>query len=164
VQKIKMKMEKDITIREAYDEFIRKCKVKNYSSYTIKYYHNTIHSFGSFCDLDSPVNIIDEDLINQFILHLQEQDIKEYTVASYIKGIRAIVYFFIEKEYIDEFKVSLTRAEKALKEVYTDSELEILLKKAQLKKMQFHRVSELGNDQLSSGNRSKTEEPAIFKN
>lgn len=137
MQKIKMKMAQGFTIREAFDEFIRKCKVKNYSSYTIKYYHNTINAFSIFCSLDSPVNVINEDLINQFTLHLQEQDIKEYTVASYIKGIRTIVYFFIQKEYIDEFKVSLPKADKALKEVYTDRELEVLLKKPNIKKCRF---------------------------
>lgn len=101
MQKIRMKVENDITIRQAYEEFIRRCKVKNYSPYTIKYYNTNIHIFGLFCDLDSSISIINEDLINQYVLHLQEQKIKDYTVSSYMKALRAILYFFMQKDYIE---------------------------------------------------------------
>jgi hypothetical protein len=65
MQKIRMKRDKDITIRDACEEFVRRRKVKNYSPYTIKYYNTNIHIFGLFCDLDLPIPVINEDLINQ---------------------------------------------------------------------------------------------------
>jgi integrase/recombinase XerD len=132
-----MKMEKDITIRQGYEEFKRRCKVKNYSPYTLKYYENNINVFGLFCDLDSPIAVIDEDLINQYVLHLQEQNIKDYTVSSYMKAIRAVLYFFMQKDYIEDFKVTIPKADRELKEIYTDTELKILLKKPNLKKSSF---------------------------
>lgn len=155
--KIRMKVEKDISIKEGYDEFLRRCKVKNYSPYTIKYYNNNIHVFSLFCGLDNSIVIINEDLINKYILYLQEKNIKEYTIASYTKAIRTIVYFFMQKEYIDEFKVSIPRAEKELKDIYTDSELKILLKKPNLKKCSFveYRTWAITNYFIATGQRLK---------
>ncbi|QOX62594.1 tyrosine-type recombinase/integrase [Anoxybacterium hadale] len=157
MQKIKLKMEKDVTIRQAYEEFIRRCKVKNYSPYTLKYYENNINVFGLFCDLDSPITIIDEDLINQYVLHLQEQNIKDYTVSSYMKAIRAVLYFFMQKDYIEDFKVTIPKADRELKEIYTDTELKILLKKPNLKKSSFveYRTWVMINYLIATGQRLK---------
>lgn len=157
MQKIRMKVENDITIRQAYEEFIRRCKVKNYSPYTIKYYNTNIHIFGLFCDLDSSISIINEDLINQYVLHLQEQKIKDYTVSSYIKALRAILYFFMQKDYIEDFKVTIPKADKEIKSIYTDAELAILLKKPNLKKRGFveYRTWVMINYLIATGQRLK---------
>lgn len=151
MEKIGMKMTKDITIREAYEEFIRRCKVKNYSPYTIKYYNNNINVFSLFCNLDSPISVISEDL------HLQEQNIKDYTVSSYMKAIRAVLYFFMQKDYIEDFKVTIPKAEKELKSIYTDTELATLLKKPNLKKCSFveYRSWVMINYLIATGQRLK---------
>ena len=157
MEKIGMKKAKDITIKEGYEEFIRRCKVNNYSPYTIKYYNNNMNIFGLFCDLDSPITVINEDLINQYVLYLQEQKIKDYTVSSYMKALRAVLYFFMQKDYIDEFKVTVPKADKELKSIYSDVELAILLKKPNLKKCSFveYRTWVMVNYLIATGQRLK---------
>ncbi|HWQ76669.1 MAG TPA: tyrosine-type recombinase/integrase [Syntrophomonas sp.] len=149
--------QKDITIRKGCDEFIRRCQVKNYSKYTIKYYHNNIHCFGLFVDLDSPITVVDEDLINQYTLYLQEREIVEDTVASYIKAMRAVLYFFMQKEYIPVFRVHVPKTDEKLKETYTDKELFILQKKPNIKKCRFEefRTWAMINYLLATGQRLK---------
>ena len=80
------------------------------------------------------------------------------TVNSYLRGMRAILYFAMEREYVSQFKVKLIKAEKSIKETYTDSELEKLLKKPPIKNGDFteYRNWVMINYLLGTGNRSRT--------
>lgn len=166
MQKIRMKQKKGMTIGQGVEEFIRKCKVKNYSKYTIKYYDNNIHVFSLFCSLDNEIEVITEDLVNQYILYLQEDlDIRDYTVMSYVKAIRTLFYFFMKRDYIDEFKIPLPKADKELKEVYTEDELKALLKKPNTKKCGFfeYRNWVISNYLIATGQRLRNIEHLKIK-
>ena len=80
------------------------------------------------------------------------------TVQTYIKGLRAIFYYFMQNEWMNEFKITLPQAEETIKEVYTDYEVQQLIRKPNLKTCDF---SELRNWVmvcyfLSTGNRLST--------
>ncbi|WP_143423082.1 hypothetical protein [Halarsenatibacter silvermanii] len=58
------------------------------------------------------------------------KDISSSSVNNYLRTIRRFLYYSMEMGYIKEdFKVSLIKAEKKVKETYSNAELERLLEK-----------------------------------
>src|SRR5690606_38522819 len=84
------------------------------------------------------VKSITKDVVGDYILYLKEDDnINDVTINTYLRGLRAILYYFMRLGYMDNFKIQLIKAEKKAKQVYTDEELEILLTKPNMKKCSF---------------------------
>lgn len=89
---------------------------------------------------DKLISDISEKDINDFILHLREfnPQIRNTTINTYLRGIRSLLYDFMENEYIPKrFKVTLLPERKIPKVIYTDTELIKLLKKPNIKKCTF---------------------------
>lgn len=63
-----MNKSKNLSVNDAYDLFIRKCRVKNLSQASIVSYENKIHPFVDYCDggLISAVTI---DTVDGFTNH-----------------------------------------------------------------------------------------------
>lgn len=147
------------TIEQAFEEFIKYGTIKNLSNHTLSYYQRTFDKFINFIGEDKPTNIITSDLMGDYILYLKADDnINDITINTHIRGMRAILYYFMRLGYMDKFKIQLIKAEKPIKETYTDSELEILLKKPNLRKCRFteYRDYVVINYLLATGNRIST--------
>lgn len=127
----------DKTFKEGYTEFITYCKVKNLSEHTIKYYEQCFNSFVSANSENILLKDIKRKTVDRYILLLQEKGISSTSINTYIRGMRAILYYLMKLEYFEEFKINTIRAEKKIKEIYTDAELKILLEKPDIKKCSF---------------------------
>lgn len=158
MQKIKMENKKERTIKEGYTEFQKYCQVRNYSNYTIKHYDNTIHSLELFYSLDNDISTITEELVNDYIMFLLDKNLAGRTLATYIGSLRTIIYYFIKKDYIVAFKIMKPKFDQPIKEVYTDVELALLLKKPNVEKCGFteYRNWVIVNYLLSTGQRRNT--------
>jgi integrase/recombinase XerD len=127
------------TVEEGFREFIQSCKIKNLSPYTITSYELHFKRFKEFLD-KSRIIILDEiskDLLNKYIMHLKGELQNPISVNTYLRTARAFLYFCMKLGYLKDFKVELIKAEKKIKETYTNSELKLLLKKPNLKKDSF---------------------------
>ncbi|HEY9062856.1 MAG TPA: tyrosine-type recombinase/integrase [Pseudobacteroides sp.] len=128
------------TIEAGYKEFINTCKVKNLSEKTIIYYNAYMNKFMAFLKQDNITLIkdINKDLINTYIIHLKglgnQNDI---SINTAIRAVRAIIYFFQGLGYCNSFKINLIKANKTIKETYTEHELKLLLDKPDFKKCDF---------------------------
>jgi len=148
------------TVEEAFAQFIQTKRVLNSSPETIKYYHYVFKYFAEFFDVGRRCDEVSQDTILEYLDYLMEEkpDIAPKTVQTYIKGLRAIFYYFMENEWVAEFKITLPKAEDTIKEVYTDYEVKQLIKKPDLKTCTF---ADLRNWAmvcyfLSTGNRLST--------
>ena len=139
------------------EEFLLSCKVRNLSEHTIAHYERHLKMFFDYCG-DIPASDLTKDLYEGYIHCCQEKGIKDVTVQTYVKVIRTFYYFCMEKAYIPAFSLSVPKAEKELKEVYTDEELLALLKKPDMKKANFaeYRMWVIINYVLATGNRIHT--------
>lgn len=158
MRKMKLETSLKVTIKDGYDEFKRYCEARNYSKYTIKHYDNTIHVFELFYPLDNQIDTIDEELIEEFTRHLQKKGLAGKTVATYIGSMRTILYFFMRKEYMQSFHIVKPKYDKPLKEIYTDAELRLLLKKPNIKQCGFaeYRNWVIVNYFIATGQRKNT--------
>ena len=158
MKKIEMKKNTEITVGEAFDLFLRKCKIKNLSDYTILAYQKKLAEFIEMMGADTPVSDIDSNAIDDYILELRERDISDVTIATLMRHLRAFVYYCQECGYIKNFKVTVPRAEKKIKETYTNEELEVLLSSPDTNKCSFseYKTWVFENYLLGTGNRLST--------
>ena len=149
-----------ITLQSLFDKFIAYKKIQNLSGESIEYYDECFRFFTEYCDPALPCAEISKDICLGYIQHLQETrpNLKSTTINTYLRAVRAILYFGMEQGYLPRFKLELIKSDKELKETYSDEELTRLLKKPDIKKCGFaeYRNWVLVNYLLATGNRLST--------
>ena len=148
------------TLEEAFDHMVQTKRAMNASEETIKHYQCAFKYFTEFFDKGRRCEEVSHDTILEYLAYIEEEkpDIAPKTVQTYIKGLRTILYFMMANGWMAEFKITLPRAEETIKEVYTDYEVQQLIKKPNLKTCTF---AELRNWTmvcyfLATGNRLST--------
>ena len=127
-----------LSIREAYEQFERKAKVRNMSENTLKTYGYHMDSFCSFTDGEQPVSNISEKMLDEYTLFLKnERKIKDITMDSYLRTMRNFLHFCMDNGWVERFKITMPKYEKRIKQTYSDDELRRLLKKPDMKKCTF---------------------------
>ena len=149
-----------MTIDSAFEQFIRTKRNQNLSEESIYYYYNVKKFFVEFFSGKNYCSSITVDTIEDYKAYLSEKEtpLSSVSINTYLRGLRAILYFFMEREYMPKFKISLIKQEKKIKETYTDAELKLLLAKPDIKKCDFseYRNWAISNYLLATGNRLST--------
>lgn len=149
-----------LTVKEVFEAFLKKLKVSNVSNYTIIYYKDTLSYFIEYIGADTISKLITNEMIEDYIIYLKDKrQIKDITINSYLRAIRAFIKFGQERNNIDkQIKVKMIKTEKQIKENYSDQELEILLKKPDKKSCTFTEFKTWAfvNYLLGTGNRITT--------
>lgn len=148
------------TVKEVFDEFIDYGIIKNLIDETIGWYRMQYSIFQQFLKNDElDISEISYQTVSDYILYLRKKGTcNEMTVNSYLKGIRAFLYYAMEKEYLTPFKIKIPKANKKIKETYSDDELKVLLKKPNMKESTFneYKMWVFINYLLGTGNRIST--------
>lgn len=147
-----------LTIKEGYELFINHCKVRNLRPDSIKHYEEVIKSIRKHIPDETLISTINKETVDKFILDVQATGVSENTVYCYTRDLRTILNYFMSKDYLPKFKVNLPKISQKQVETYTDTELEKLLVKPDLKKCRFtyYRSWVITNFLLSTGIRSKS--------
>ncbi len=172
---MKLSMQANIqtkTLSDGFNDFVIYKKSNNVSESTLRDYKNIISIFIDFYGANSLCVNINEETVQKYICWLQTKPKKqnntkekkeiEYlssaTIATYIRHLRAVLNYFMKKGYTPMFSVSIPKFEKEVKDAYTPSELELLLKKPNLKTCSFseYRNWVMTNYFLSTANRLET--------
>ena len=115
--------------------------------------------FYEFIDKNEPITAITKDTIDDYILFLRENtQANDITINSYLRSVRAFLYYCMKCNNIPTFKISLIKAEKKIKETYTDDELQRLLTKPDVNTCSFscYKTWVFENYLLGTGNRIST--------
>lgn len=155
-QAITMSKTASMTVDGAFELFIRKCKVKNLSENSINSYWQKTIIFKDFVGHETDISTITENTVDDYILYLRDNTkANEITVNSYLRSVRAFLYYCMECNYLERFVVHLTKVEKKIKETYTDDELERLLARPDIGKCSFTEFKTwvFENYLLATGNR-----------
>ncbi|MDF2675276.1 MAG: phage integrase family protein, partial [Clostridiales bacterium] len=126
------------TFNDTLTEFIRYCSLSNLSQRTIEFYEETLQFFSRFIsNVDFKLNIVNKSIIEEYTMSLKASGIKNVSINTRLRGVRAFTYWCIERGYIKPFKINLVKQEEIIKETYTDDEIKILLVKPDIKKCSF---------------------------
>lgn len=161
MQKLSFKDTTNLTVSQAFEDFIENCQIKNLREETIKLYKLHFSLFNRFLGNDVLfISEITSHTIGQFILELRSDrhHCNAVTINSYLRGVRVFLYYCMEMDYLPQFKIPIPKVDKKLKETYTDTELSVLLKKPDLKACNFseYKIWVFSNYLLATGNRIST--------
>ncbi|MCM1526700.1 MAG: tyrosine-type recombinase/integrase [Bacteroides sp.] len=159
MEKILMSKKSNLSIEDAFELFIRKCKIKNLTDLSISSYEKKMVHFYEFVDKSDPIESVTKDTVDDYILWLKENTAaNDISINSYLRSVRAFLYFCMENKYIPTFKIQLIKAEKKIKETYTNEELIKLLEKPDVDNCSFsiYKTWTFENYLLATGNRIST--------
>ena len=149
-----------VSLQALFEKFILFKQVRNLSEESLVYYRNCYNFFAEFFGEKRPCSDFTEDIYYQYIMHLKQTrpNLKDVTLNSYLRGLRVILYYAMDLGYLPRIKLDMMKAEKEIKETYTDEELSLLLKKPNVKKCDFteYRNWVVVNYLLATGNRAST--------
>ena len=136
--KIKMTIENGLTFEEGCEEYILDCKSRNLREGTIRHYRDTVMQMKKYIGSDTLVKDMTVETFNDFIVELRENSsLNDQSLNTYARDLKTIMRFFMKREYIPYFKIEVPKADKQPIETYTDRELQVLLKKPNLKHCTF---------------------------
>lgn len=150
---------KEKTFSEGYTEFLGYCKARNLRPATIKHYNDIINNLWyKYRAPQEPIKTINKNVVNGFIEFCKNRGQKDVTVNTNLRGIRAVLYYFMTLGYCEDFKISELKFDKEPIETYTDEEIRILLIKPDLTKCRFteYRTWVACNFMLATGARLST--------
>lgn len=133
------KIKQDKTFQKGFEEFILYCRAKNLRETTIKHYKTIMrHVVYKFFKPTTKIKTITPETIQQFIIFLKTNTKENQTsINTAVITLRAILYYFMKLDYMEDFKIHSLKVDKKVIETYTDAELQLLLKKPNIKNCTF---------------------------
>jgi len=153
-----MEQSQEMSFDKAFEEFLTFCKTKNLSEATLRNYRLQFRTLSTYVDTSSPVSAIDQNFVQSYILHLQGKMHNPETINTALRTFRVLVNYWTSLKYCQSIKFKLLKTETKIKEVYTDAELQLLLKKPDIKKSSFteYRTWVVVNFLIATGCRLRT--------
>lgn len=124
---------------EIVNQFFNEKQAEGCSPATLKTYKFHLGRFERIM-LDkekTEINLITKDDYNYFINTLRNTGISDATVNSYCLTIRCFLKYCFTNKYMKEFSCKVPKYQTKIKKIYTETELEKLLKKPNLEQCTF---------------------------
>ena len=147
------------TFKDGCEDYLLDCKARNLREGTLKHYTDVMKQLYKYIPEDTPITDMNADTFKQFIIEMRERpDINSQSLNTYSRDLKTLMYFFMRQEYIPTVKLNVPKVDKTPIETYSDSELQRLLKKPNLKQCSFteYKMWVVTNFLLSTGVRQKS--------
>ena len=147
-----------VTLNQAFDEFITEKEARNLSAATIRNYKESYAAFHAFNRYDYLEDINAQSFFT-WIKAMKDNNLKPASINHYLRDCRAFFYWCMDEErgYLKQFKISTIESQEEQLKFFTDDELMRLLKKPH-KDDSFvdWRMWAIVNWVLGTGNRAST--------
>lgn len=137
MHKLKMKATRGLTFEEGCNKYLEYCRQRNLRQGTINHYRQSYVQFFKFFEPDTPIEEIDEDAYKRYVLHLRSTLNNDVSINSYLRDFITTMHYLMNEGYIPHFKMQSIKVDKNHIETYNEQELQLLLKKPNLKKCSF---------------------------
>lgn len=164
MKKLAMKRSHDLTFEEGCHMYLDYCKARNLREGTIKHYKEILKSIYRYIEPTISINSFDKETMNNFIIDMKNNlDVKDTALYTYARDLKILMYFFMDKQLMETFKIRLMKVDKEPIECYSDNELSILLKKPNIKQCSFSEFKTwvIINFLLLTGIRMNSRKPQI---
>ena len=132
-----MRVKNTLTFSEACDKYLDYCRLRNLREGTLNHYRQSYRQFFRFFPEDLPLTEINEEYYKNYVLYLKETLHNDVSINSYLRDLIALFHYLMNEGLIPHFKMTAIKVDKTNVETYTEEELELLLKKPNLKKCSF---------------------------
>ena len=137
MHKLKMKASRGLTFEEGCNKYLEYCRQRNLRQGTINHYRQSYVQFFKFFEPDTPIEEIDEDAYKRYVLHLRSTLNNDVSINSYLRDFITTMHYLMNEGYILSYKMQSIKVDKSHIETYNEQELQLLLKKPNLKKCSF---------------------------
>lgn len=94
------------SIKMAFELFQKQNQLKNLSQGTIEFYSAKSRCFFNFLgDTEQPIDSITEATVVDYIFHLKEKQLHDTTINTYLRMVRAFLYWCMDKGYLERFSI-----------------------------------------------------------
>ena len=125
-----------MTIEEAFKYFLFAKTAQGLTKKTIQGYRDHCHCISKYLDTSMELAQLKKEDTQQMIASMRESGLATNTIASYVRIFKVFLSWAKEEGFCS-LTIPKYKTEETIKEVYSDDELKILLKKPNLKKVSF---------------------------
>ena len=126
-----------ITLKEGCEKHCESCKQRNLRDATIKHYRESYKVFYRYYGEDMPLSQMTQSKYNEFSAYLRTITNSDISIRNYQRNLITVLLFLMREGYLSEFKMQTVKADRNSVETYTDDEMQILLKKPNIKNCSF---------------------------
>ena len=126
-----------MTFKEGCEMYLLDCRQRNLREGTIRHYRQSFLRFSRYFDDDMPLDKVDQDAYNTYVLQLCDELDNSVSINSYLRDLITVMHFWMDRGYVSRFKMKAIRVDQRAIETYTEEELAVLLKKPDIKKCGF---------------------------
>ena len=137
MHKLKMKATRGLTFEEGCNKYLEYCRQRNLRQGTINHYRQSYVQFFKFFEPDTPIEEINEDAYKRYVLHLRSTLNNDVSINSYLRDFITTMHYLMNEGYIQRYKMQTIKVDKSHIETYNEQELQLLLKKPNIKKCSF---------------------------
>ena len=137
MKKLSMISQVSITFEQGCDRYILNCKQRNLREATINHYRQSYTQFYKYFDRNMLLSEISEQTYKDYVVHLCSIIENDVSVNSYLRDLITTIHFWMNEGFVPYFKMQAIKVDKHNIEIYSDSELKILLQKPDLKRCKF---------------------------
>ena len=138
--KMKSSICSDITLNNAAEMYLDRCRAENLSEASITTYRRKWKRFLAAFGIE-PVSYITKDRFEGWKSTIVADDsIKDHTKASIIRHARTLMYYCMDEGYIDAYHIRQIKVEEMQKPVFSDDELSDLLQMPRTKSFPLFRT------------------------
>ena len=141
MRKLRMVTESGVTLKEGCDKYLDNCRIRNLRLHTIRHYEQSYLKLFSFFDKDMPLKNFTSTSYHSYLKWLQDTLTNDITINAYLRDLITTIHFLQKEEYVENFKMQTIKVDKHNIETYTEEELQLLLKKPNIKKCNFTEYS-----------------------
>lgn len=127
-EKISMDELNNRSFRETFEDFVISKRAIGVEDVTVRNYYDRLKMISIYLDIDRPLKEITKRDIEKVISQLRDRGIKHNTLATYVRFLQTF-YNWCSMENLVYLKIPNIKERDTVKEVYTDEELRILLKR-----------------------------------
>lgn len=144
------------TLTEAEGLFLQHCRIRNLNKSTLSYYEEDIGYFSKCMPEIVYVDEINRDVVETFLGRELDNGKKVSSLNTRLRGLRVFLRFCAEREYMEPVAVELMKEDDNVKEPYTDTEIERLIKRPASDRWVEWRNWAIVNYLVGTGNRAST--------
>lgn len=137
MKKLTMKATSSLTFKEGCEMYLENCRQRNLREGTINHYKQSYTRFYKYFDPELPIESIDGKAYKDYIMHLKSTLTNDVSINSYLRDFITTMHFLMNEGYIPYFKMQAIKVDKNHIETYTEDELQLLLKKPNIRKCKF---------------------------
>lgn len=145
------------TVEETFEDFIISRKAKGLSDKTLVTYNQHLRAIKHHLDIDIPIGDLTKADLENMVSSMRAAELSANSISSYVRTMKTFLSWCNDEE-ITNINIKRYKSEETIKETYTDRELEILLKKPNMRKCGFaeYRTWVIINLLLNNGCRAAT--------